>query len=110
MYVLEEFRTLAHEPSAADMESDVSTLLVKWKCDHTALLARFDHNHDGAIDLDEWEQARLAARAGVEKNYREMQAGPELSVVRFAQELSVRARWIGISAALSLNAGQLFVE
>jgi hypothetical protein len=46
------------------------------------LLARFDRNHDGTIDLDEWEQARSAARAEVEMNYREMQAAPELSGVR----------------------------
>ena len=80
--MLGDFRTLSHEPSAADMDSDVSALLAEWKRDHAALLARFDRNHDGTIDLDEWEQVRLAARAEVEKNYREMQAAPELSGVR----------------------------
>jgi len=50
--------------------------------DHAALLARFDRNRDGTIDSGEWEQVRLAARAEVEKNYREMQAAPELSVVQ----------------------------
>jgi hypothetical protein len=81
VYVLGDFRTLSHEPSAYDMDSDVSALLTEWKSDHAALLARFDRNHDGTIDLDEWEQARSAARAEVEKNYREMQAAPELSGV-----------------------------
>ena len=82
VYVLGDFRTLAHEPSAADMESDISALLTEWKRDHAALLERFDHNRDGTIDLGEWEQVRLAARAEVEKNCREMQAAPELSVVQ----------------------------
>jgi hypothetical protein len=82
VYVLGEFRTLSHEPSAADMESDISALLTEWKRDRAALLARFDRNRDGTIDFDEWEQVRLAARAEVEKNYREMQAAPELSVVQ----------------------------
>jgi hypothetical protein len=79
VYVLGDFRTLTHEPSAADKETDISALLTEWKRDHAALLARFDRNHDGTIDLDEWEQVRNAARAEVEKNYREMQAAPKLS-------------------------------
>ena len=58
VYVLGDFRTLSHEPSAYDMDSDISALLGEWKSDHAALLARFDRNHDGTIDLDEWEQAR----------------------------------------------------
>ena len=82
VYVLGDFRTLSHEPTAYEMDSDISALLGEWKSDHAALLARFDRNHDGTIDLDEWEQARSAARAEVEKNYREMQAAPELSGVR----------------------------
>ncbi len=82
VYALGDFRTLSHEPSAADMDSDISALLAEWKHDHAALLERFDHNHDGMIDLNEWEQARLAARAEVEKDYREMQVAPELSGVQ----------------------------
>ncbi|HEY5290710.1 MAG TPA: EF-hand domain-containing protein, partial [Burkholderiales bacterium] len=79
VYVLGEFRTLSQELPAADMDSDISELLTGWKRDHAALLARFDRNHDGTIDLDEWEQVRLAARAEVEKNYREIEAAPDLS-------------------------------
>jgi hypothetical protein len=82
VYVLGDFRTQSQQPSAADFESDVSALLAEWKHDHAALLARFDRNRDGSIDLDEWEQVRRAARAEVEKNYREMQAAPELSMVQ----------------------------
>ena len=82
VYVLGDFHTLSHEFSAADMDSDVSALLSEWKRDHAALLARFDRNRDGTIDLGEWEQARSAARAEVERNYREMRAAPELSAVR----------------------------
>lgn len=82
VYVLGDFHTLSYEFSAADMDSDVSALLAEWKQDHAALLARFDRNRDGTIDIDEWEQARSAARAEVEKNYREMRAAPDLSGVR----------------------------
>jgi E3 Ubiquitin ligase len=38
-----------------------AALLRQWKSDQTALLARFDQNHDGKIDAAEWEAARLAA-------------------------------------------------
>lgn len=82
VYVVGDLRTLSHEPSAADMDSDISALLSGWKHDHAALLERFDRNRDGTIDLNEWEQVRLAARAEVEQNYREMQAAPELSGVQ----------------------------
>jgi hypothetical protein len=82
VYVLGEFRTLSQESSPADMDSDISALLSEWKRDHAAQLARFDRNRDGTLDLGEWEQVRLAARAAVEKNYREMQAAPELSLVQ----------------------------
>jgi hypothetical protein len=82
VYVLGDFRTLSHEPSAADRDADVSALLTERKRDRAALLARYDHNRDGTIDLVEWDEVRLAAQAEVEKNYREMQAAPELSVVQ----------------------------
>lgn len=82
VYVLGEFRTPALELSAADIGGDTSALLAEWKRDQAALLARFDRDRDGSIGLHEWEPVRLAARAEVQKNYREMRAAPELSVVR----------------------------
>lgn len=81
LYVLGEFRTLSHEPSAADLTSDVSALLAEWKRDQPRLVERFDRNRDGKIDLDEWEQARTAARAAVAKNYCEMRDAPRLEGV-----------------------------
>jgi E3 ubiquitin ligase len=40
-------------------------LLHDWKQDQKALLARFDRNHDGVLDADEWDQARAAAHQQV---------------------------------------------
>jgi hypothetical protein len=40
-----------------------AALLRQWKSDQSALLARFDSNHDGKIDAGEWEAARSAAAA-----------------------------------------------
>ena len=47
-------------PSLA--ESDVAQILREWKADKAQLLARYDRNGNGEIDMDEWEQARQDAR------------------------------------------------
>jgi hypothetical protein len=45
----------------------MATLLTEWKQDKTALLARFDADRDGEINLDEWERARQAASDEVDR-------------------------------------------
>jgi hypothetical protein len=64
--VLGELRTTTSSLTHA-LEDEVAAKLVKWKADQAALLARFDANHDGKIDPDEWQQARAAARIEVEQ-------------------------------------------
>jgi len=48
------------------IEREVGKVVVEWKHDQAGLLARFDHNHDGQLDAEEWEAARAAAREQVE--------------------------------------------
>jgi hypothetical protein len=48
------------------IEAEVGKLVVEWKHDQAGLLARFDRNHDGQLDLAEWDTARSAAREQVE--------------------------------------------
>ena len=48
------------------IEGEVGKVVVGWKQDQAGLLARFDHNHDGHLDAEEWEAARAAAREQVE--------------------------------------------
>jgi len=50
------------------IEREVGKVVVGWKQDQAALLARFDGNHDGRLDGDEWERARAAAREQVESS------------------------------------------
>ena len=47
-------------------EREVGKVVVGWKQDQRTLLARFDSNHDGRVDGEEWEAARAAARQQVE--------------------------------------------
>lgn len=48
------------------IEREVGKIVVGWKQDQAGLLARFDCNHDGSLDAEEWEAARAAAREQVE--------------------------------------------
>ena len=59
-------RTAVSEALGADdPEAAVAALLHEWKQDQKSLLARFDKNHDGALDAAEWDQARAAAHKQV---------------------------------------------
>ncbi len=61
--VLGELRS---QSSGIDTDEQVRELLVQWKADQAQLLAKFDSNHDGQIDAQEWETVRGAARSQVE--------------------------------------------
>jgi hypothetical protein len=49
------------EGATTDLGTAVAAKLREWKQNPSALLARFDANHDGKIDVSEWEAARAAA-------------------------------------------------
>lgn len=76
VYVLGWFETL-HAPSlAARTDAQTKLLLNEWKRNRDALLARFDSNRNGEIDLPEWERARQAARQQAEQCVRAEPAAP----------------------------------
>jgi hypothetical protein len=62
--VLGELRSHT-EFGAVDQKSH--EILDLWKHNQPALLKRFDLDHDGRLDADEWEQVRAAAHAEAEK-------------------------------------------
>jgi hypothetical protein len=77
-YRYTEYRLQSHEPVCAlgDFRSFggvgaespdhlVAELLRVWKLDQRTLLERFDSDHDGALNADEWDRARAAARQQV---------------------------------------------
>jgi hypothetical protein len=93
-------------------------LLRQWKQDQRGLLARFDANHDGRIDAEEWETARQAAER--ESGSKALAASvtrlsvisqptngePFLIAAMDARQLEFREK---IHAALFLGAGLLCV-
>lgn len=70
----------------ADPGEEVRLLLARWKRDQEDLLARFDHNADGEIDLKEWETAREAARRQVLEERRRWAAHPAVRVLSAAPD------------------------
>jgi hypothetical protein len=77
IYVIGQFRTLGGSTLEFDSRAALNALLAEWKEDMPALLARFDLNKDGVLDMDEWSLAREAAKREVEKMLKEVQAQPD---------------------------------
>lgn len=64
-----------------DPEAATAQLLHDWKQDQKDLVERFDRNHDGMLDGDEWERVREAARRQVQSNLAARPPSPRLHVL-----------------------------
>ncbi|HEX6551033.1 MAG TPA: GIDE domain-containing protein [Gammaproteobacteria bacterium] len=64
-----------------EINEEVRQLLVEWKQNQAALIARFDTNHDGQIDQQEWEAAREEARKEILAQEREAMSRPPINVL-----------------------------
>jgi hypothetical protein len=71
LYAIGEFTTAGGAVAELDERADVGDLLADWKKNKAQLLARFDANKDGEIDLREWEKARLEAQKEVRQRHLE---------------------------------------
>lgn len=69
LYVIGEHVTLGGANAVLNKSEDVAELLAEWKKDRPALLARFDTNRDGEIDLDEWETTRREAGEEIDRSH-----------------------------------------
>jgi hypothetical protein len=65
LYVLGQLVTEGGDHQPHDPAGDVGALLSHWKRDRPFLLARYDRNGDGDIDLAEWQRARSDAERTV---------------------------------------------
>jgi hypothetical protein len=74
LYALGEFRTEGGSNAELDERADMTALLADWKRDRKTRLERFDLNRDGAVDLKEWELARLQAQREVRKSHAEIRS------------------------------------
>lgn len=86
IYVLGDFHTLGGSTHLLNVNEDVKALLAQWKREQTTLIARFDLDKNGEIDMQEWELARRAATREVEKQHREIRAHPDVHVMRVPKD------------------------
>lgn len=102
-------------------ETDVAQILREWKADKAQLLARYDRNGNGEIDLEEWEQARSDARSEAAAQAASAAVGPAVDllakprhggrpfIIAATREEDLRSRHlrslaIGLVCALGLGA------
>lgn len=85
IYALGLFRT-QHGVQSFSEADDVRDLLAEWKRDQQSLLARFDTNQDGVIDLQEWEAVRRAALETVRQRHVEQAVRPDLNILSRPQD------------------------
>lgn len=81
LYALGEFRTVNPDKSDGKLSDEVKHVLRTWKADWDKLLAQFDSNGDGQIDLQEWEQVRQAAEKQVTEQRLERAPRPALNIM-----------------------------
>jgi hypothetical protein len=80
VHVLGQFRS--HTGVAQrDRDAEVAALLAEWKLDQAELARRFDADRDGRVSVEEWEQAREAARQAVTADHLEQPVPAPLHVV-----------------------------
>lgn len=82
LYALGEFATVGSNHSAVQARADVGVKLAEWKQDKESLLARFDVDGDGEIDLREWALVRNAALREVRSSHDELRARSPTHVLR----------------------------
>jgi hypothetical protein len=82
LYAIGEFTTAGGADLELNENRDVGELLADWKKDRAQLLARFDRDQSGDVDLTEWEHARLEARREVQSRHVELRSTPGLHLLR----------------------------
>lgn len=80
LYVMGLFTSVS-EAEQASYHDDVSALLRSWKADPARLKHRFDHNRDGHVDADEWDEARQQARRQITRERQSIQANTHTHVI-----------------------------
>lgn len=82
IYVIGEHITLGGAHAVLNKSEDIAELLAEWKKDRPTLLARFDTNRDGEINMDEWDAARRLAADEVKRAHFEQRQKDGVHLMR----------------------------
>lgn len=82
LYAIGWFESRGGGREAVDLDAISRQVISNWKADYPNLLARFDRNGDGKIDLQEWERVRRAANQTAEKQARVAGQAPVVHALR----------------------------
>lgn len=85
LYALGDFTTHGGAGVHFDRNAEVREVLREWKQDNAAILARFDQNNDGKIDMQEWDEARRAAEQEADAKRAEAAVAPVVDVLGHAR-------------------------
>ncbi len=81
LYVIGRFNSIGGRRENLDKNAEVRELLAKWKKMPQLLLARFDENDDGEIDIQEWQKVIAAAKQRVDKDLTERLLEQEIHTI-----------------------------
>lgn len=80
LYGIGLFNTVGGAGGDFNIDADLRDLLREWKQDSEKLLARFDKNKDGEIDMQEWQEVREHALGEVMANHSERKTAPPVNM------------------------------
>jgi hypothetical protein len=77
IYAIGDFKTLGGSNDARQTSDEIKAVLAEWKQNMPDLLARFDLDKNGMLDMQEWALARSAAKREAEKRVAQARATPD---------------------------------
>ncbi|MEE9575614.1 MAG: GIDE domain-containing protein [Gammaproteobacteria bacterium] len=81
LYAIGLFATVGGTASEYNTSNDVAHLLRKWKKNSEHLLARFDENKDGQIDMEEWQKVRETALKQINSQHADQKASAPVHIL-----------------------------
>lgn len=86
LYAIGDFFTQGGGHAVFDLQAATNQLMSEWKTDYADLLQRFDHDQDGRLNEQEWQQVHSSARLAAEQSHREHSTQPAQYFLRKPQE------------------------
>jgi hypothetical protein len=77
IYAIGEFKTFGGSTDTRQTSDEIKAVLAEWKENMPNLLARFDLDKNGTLDMQEWALARSAAKREAEKRVTQARAAPD---------------------------------